>query len=39
MAEADGKVLMKMGTASFEPEGSDWRLAEKGEAWAVWLRA
>lgn len=39
VAEIDGKLLMKMGGKDFEPEGDAWKLADKGDAWAIWLRA
>lgn len=39
VAEVDGKVLVKVGTADFQPEdGAAWRAADQGSAWAVWLR-
>jgi len=37
-AEIDGKLLVKIGAAEFQPEGVDWQPADKGDAWAIWLR-
>ena len=38
VAEIDGKVLVKIGAKSYEPEDAAWRPADKGKAWALWLR-
>jgi Alpha-amylase C-terminal beta-sheet domain len=38
VAEIDGKVLVKLGAKSYEPEDAAWRPADKGKAWALWLR-
>lgn len=39
VAETDGKVLVKIGSAKWQPEeGSRWVEASSGSAWAVYER-
>lgn len=38
MSEIDSRLLVKIGAKSYEPEDDAWKPADKGDAWAIWLR-
>lgn len=38
VAETDGKVLVKIGSAKWEPDAGKWSEADSGKAWAVYVR-
>ena len=37
VAEIDGKVLMKIGKAKYEPDSSTWKPLKSGKNWAIWM--
>lgn len=39
VAETDGKILVKIGSAKWIPDGDDWKEVDSGKAWTVYERA
>ena len=38
VAEIDGKLLMKIGKAKYEPDSTTWKPLQTGRDWGVWRR-
>lgn len=38
VAEIDGKLLMKIGKARYEPDPTTWKPLQTGRDWSVWRR-